>query len=48
MKVRDGQKVKPIKDITDDLRRVVMGRQIQEHEERLKELEDPQNYSMSI
>ncbi|WP_236870642.1 hypothetical protein, partial [Candidatus Bandiella numerosa] len=40
MKVRDGQKEKPIKDITDDLRRVVMGKQIQEHEERLKELDD--------
>ena len=40
MKVREGQKEKPIKDITDDLRRIVMGKQMQEHEERLRELEE--------
>ncbi|CAI2361286.1 unnamed protein product [Moneuplotes crassus] len=40
MKVKDGQKEKPIKDITDDLRRVVMGKQIEEHEERMKELDE--------
>lgn len=40
MKVKDGQKEKPIKDITDDLRRVVMGKQIDEHEETLRLLED--------
>lgn len=40
MKVREGQQEKPIRDIVDELRRVIMGRQIQEHEEREKELED--------
>lgn len=40
MKVKDGQKEKPIKDITDDLRRVVMGKQIEEHEEMQRQFED--------
>ena len=31
---------KPIRDITDELRRVIMGKQLQEHEERKKELEE--------
>ena len=40
MRVREGQQEKPIRDIIDELRRVVMGKQIQENEERTKELEN--------
>lgn len=40
MKVREGQMEKPIRDITDELRKVIMGKQLQEHEERKKELEE--------
>ena len=40
MKIIDGHKDKSIKEITDDLRKIVMGRQMEEHEERLKELEE--------
>ena len=39
MKIIEGNKSKPIKEITDDLRKIVMGRQLEDHEERLKELE---------
>ena len=42
MRVREGQQEKPIRDITDELRRVVMGKQMQEHEERTKQLDNLQ------
>ena len=49
MKIIDGYKDKSIKEITDEIRKIAMGRQMEEHEERLKELEELKDqYIMSL